>query len=87
MRILKYQIDSVGLQSIPMPRCSIILTAQIQGGLLTIWTVVDESQEICNRAINILGTGWEFENAETSRYISTVQHNGFVWHIFDNGES
>ena len=66
---------------------------------LYIWAIVDPDKPIVERTILDVGTGMVFDKDETFRklgdgvhkhttFIGTVQRNdGFVWHIFDAGET
>ena len=58
------------------------LTVQMQNGTPCVWAVVDPGRDPKKYKITILGTGWECEKIDTSRYIGTVQAGMCVWHCF-----
>lgn len=91
MEIREYPLPTYSSQ-IEMPRGTKILSVQDQGGLPTLWALVDPSKTPVNRMITAVSTGeyihdtapGPFELSEL--YIGTVQFNGMVWHFFDIGE-
>lgn len=92
MRIHKYKIDKVNeWMSLPISASSIILCVQVQKqniahvGEIFAW-VIESSNWTCEKEIIAVGTGIEFSEVGMKgdeRYIDTVQHEGFVWHIFE----
>jgi len=68
-----------------------ILSIQFQEDNITIWAMVNTDNSMVDRQFYILGTGHgipeEVEYAvqhNSFKHISTVQKDGFVWHIFEN---
>lgn len=78
--IYKYEVPGV----VQMPASAKVLGLQEQGDKFMIWVLIDlsDDQILENRKFKIIGTGWEFDDAE-KRYVGTVQKNGFVWHLFE----
>lgn len=67
-----------------MPINSIILTCQQQGHSLQIWAIVDDKEPLTEtRAIQAFGTGHSIDDLENKKYISTVQLDELVFHIFE----
>lgn len=86
--IYKYELEIKDEQSIELPIEHKILTVQTQNGKIVLWAVVDTFyEENTKRNFKIFGTGNRADELELflggdMEYISTVQLNGFVWHIF-----
>lgn len=74
---------------ISMPPRSVILTLQIQYGVVpTIWALVDREQAkkpFVRRDFVICGTGEDVPNFEGKRrnYIATYASGSEVWHVFE----
>lgn len=83
MRIYKYPLKLEVVQKVEMPEDAKILSAQLQNGVLCIWALVSTDRELEDRTIHTIGTGWETDFLY--KFISTVQIDGLVWHIFDGG--
>ena len=87
LKIFKYPIgDDYSI----MPVGAQILSAQEQGGILTLWAIVDDDVlEHEQRRIIVLGTGFDVPHyLSKDNFISTVQaHDGLVWHIFEHNPS
>lgn len=69
-------------QRIPVPKDGKFLTAQVQDEKVCLWYECESSNKLENRTIVIVGTGRTVP--EFSKYIATVQHGRFVWHLFEN---
>jgi hypothetical protein len=82
--IWKWVIELTDRQVIEMPRGSKILTCQLQNGSICLWALVNPTQELEHRIIQIVGTGNPFEYATDPIYIASVQQSQFVWHIFES---
>lgn len=83
--IYKYPLK-LGATTLTMPLVADILCVQIQNHLICLWAeVADPDGPSKSREFVVLGTGHDIpERAGTSRmYIGTVQHNEFVWHVFE----
>lgn len=81
--IFKYELKIEGQQVITMPENAEILTVQQQNGKLILWAIVMTSAKPEKYLIEIYGTGHPFPSTgEKRKYISTVQMDGLVWHIF-----
>lgn len=81
--IHKYQFQIAGSIEIEMPIHSDILSIQLQNGIPTMWAKVDTSLQMVKRIFVVFGTGHEINSVFDYRYIGTLQHEGFVWHIFE----
>ena len=82
--IYKYPILVQDYQTITMPKGATILSVQNQNGYLQMWAIVDiDCQEIETRIFRMIGTGNPFIDTDMTMYIDTVQHDGYVWHIFE----
>jgi hypothetical protein len=80
--IWKYPLKITDLQTVEMPVRGQILSAGNQGGVLTLWALVDTREPLGPRIIEIIGTGNPIETAPRV-FIGTVQMPPFVWHVFD----
>ena len=92
--VRKYELQVVDFQQVGVPAGSKILSCQMQHtrgpefDKLMLWVLVEEPQlgdlprdgEVLN--IHICGTGPPIHNADKLHYISTVQSQGFVGHVF-----
>ena len=58
------------------------LTVQMQDGLPCVWAIVNPDKSPRKYNIFILGTGWECNSIDASKYIGTVQEGAYVWHCF-----
>jgi hypothetical protein len=81
--IYKYQFQIADRIEIEMPIHSDILSVQLQGNTPTMWAKVDTSLDLVKRIFLVFGTGHEINSIFDYRHIGTIQHNGFVWHIFE----
>lgn len=61
-----------------------VLTVQYQGDDIMVWVLSEHTLKGGKIAIEIYGTGHFVEVASTTprKFISTVQQDGLVWHIF-----
>ena len=80
----KYPLEITDEQNLMMPEGAEILTAQIQGGTLCLWALVNPAAPKQRRTIEILGTGNPAPDVER-KYISTAQMAGgsLIWHVFE----
>lgn len=86
-RIFKYEIEISGDDTeIEMPKGSTPISIQMQFGKICMWVVVDEvkikDEDTERRLFTVVGTGHRFD-ADGLNYLSTVQYNGLVWHVFE----
>lgn len=83
IRIYKYPLEVVDMLKITMPKNAVILSVQSQMGLLQLWAEVDPIETLTEYTFLIVGTGHVIPVSDGNRkYIGTVQHNGFVWHVY-----
>ena len=80
--IYKYTLELTEYQNIQGIRVKDILTAQVQNNKIVLWVKISTSAPIVNLQIRIAGTGNEFNDGNFYTYISTIQLESFVWHIF-----
>jgi hypothetical protein len=92
--VRKYAIDVSSIQEIKMPKDSQVLTAQMQGGTLQLWALVDPDEAaFCQsqyRRIIVVGTGHTILQDSGLNYVATVQipteaMGPLVFHVFDGG--
>ena len=81
MKIYKYPLQLAEVQTVDMPKGAKILCAGAQNGSIVIWAMVNPTFPLGGRTIRIVGTGWETKAG--IKYISSVQIDTFVWHIFE----
>lgn len=61
------------------------LDIQMQGKHITVWYVCDPKEELMERlTFRVVGTGWELPDDFIQKHfwLKTIQHDGYVWHIF-----
>ena len=82
--IYKYPLEPRDEQAVRMPQGAVVLCAQVQNGQICLWARVWSESESEARTFWIVGTGRPMpESKRPPQYISTVQIDGFVWHIFE----
>ena len=75
--VYKYEFKPI----IALPKRAEILTMQMQHGIPTLWALVDPENELEDRVIDVVGTGWEVK--DNMKYICTYMDGPFVWHAFE----
>lgn len=82
--VWKYPLEIADGQNLMMPEGAEILTAQMQGGILSLWALVNPEAPMQRRVIEILGTGNPASDVER-KYIATAQMAGglLIWHVFE----
>jgi hypothetical protein len=80
--IWKYTLDLTDVQIVEMPYGATILTAQMQGQDINLWAEVEPDHYKKTRWIWICDTGNPVPD-KVLKYISTVQMDRFVWHIYE----
>ena len=81
--IWKYKLDN---KPEMMPEGSQFLDAQMQNGCMCVWFLVDTTKNMVNRDIRVYMTGEPLPD-DNGKHVSTVQADGFVFHVFDFGEN
>jgi len=83
MKIIKYNLDIVGEQSIDTHTGFIILTTQLQYNKIVLWAMVDELSEPVERKFAMYETGDEVNSVDV--YVGSVQTHDpkTVQHIFE----
>jgi hypothetical protein len=89
MTIYKYRLKLTenGIFQTTMPKDAKILSCQLQNDEPTIWAIVKDENDTCQRRFAFIGTGWPLGEKFDAVYISTLQMPPFVWHVFDLGET
>ncbi len=89
--IYKYPLKLVDTQRIKIPKGSVVISAQVQDGVICLWAEVDTDKPLVEPLVYVVGTGQPLPEQECwfdgdeqhfNLYIDTVQLNGFVWHIY-----
>ena len=83
-RIWKWPLEITDRQAVTLPRNARILTAQMQGDVLCIWTECDPTGGGEARTFSVYGTGNPMPESP-GLYIGTVQTHGgaLVWHVYE----
>jgi len=84
-KIYKYDLNLEDRQTLDMPKNSDLLSVQMKDDVLVSWWYVNtEEEETEKRIIYVVGTGNEFHTFlyEQCNFITTIQDEFFVWHIF-----
>jgi hypothetical protein len=83
-KIFKYPLQ-VGLNELAMPSNCIPLSAQMQNGFLVMWAECGVDEPLISFEVLVIGTGQPFDremHGKDFSYLSTVQNDGFVWHVY-----
>lgn len=85
MKIYKQTLQLTDKQTVTLPADAKILSVQLQHGEIRLWYSFDEhaNHQERHRFIYIVGTGHPFDIEEPYKFISTVQMDQFVWHIYE----
>lgn len=86
MTIWKFQVPIGG--PVEMPQDARLLAVGVQGGVLTVWALVDPEAPTVPRQLFVYGTGHPMAD-EPGEYVGTARTGGqleLVWHVFDGGE-
>ncbi len=86
-QIWKFPLAEVGEQLVNMPTGATILHVDHQGGIPTLWALINTEAQIIERKIIIVGTGNEADHITKLPHIGTISAPPFVWHIFDGHEA
>lgn len=80
--IWKYEIPLEDTFSLSMPEGAQVLTVQLQGGIPSLWAMVEPSAPQEERRFAVIGTGNPI--GEVGDYIATIQLHGgeLVFHVF-----
>jgi hypothetical protein len=87
MVVWKYVISrsaiGAGEVAFPMPAGAELLTVQDQGGMGSLWALVDPSAPKETRRFRVVPTGGTPTQLEAERYVGTFQLGWTVWHVFE----
>lgn len=78
--IFKYELN-VHDVILKLPLGAEILNVQLQNGKPVLWALVNPENELVDRSICIVGTGWDVKG--NMQYINTYMDGYFVWHVFE----
>jgi hypothetical protein len=81
---LQYICNGVCL-SVRMPEGAVILHAGVDRDSMNsaIWAIVEPAAPEVQRTFVIYGTGWDIENLEKLRHLSTFSYENLVFHVFE----
>jgi len=85
MRILKYNLVNIFdlVQKIEMEKSANVLHVDFQGEYICIWALCDDEFDTSEvRSFIIYATGESF-NIEDKHYLSTLQDDSYVYHVFE----
>lgn len=87
--IWKYELETLDIFGLEMPRGAEVLTVQMQHEKPCLWALVDASEDKENRIFTIHGTGHHVSSAENKFYVGTYQLMGedLVFHLFELKDS
>lgn len=85
--IWKFPIEITDVQPVCMPEGAEILSAQVQGGQLCLWALVNPENQMTERVIEVFGTGNPIHSGMGTdrKFIATAQMRDMppVWHVFE----
>ena len=79
--IYRYRLEITDKQVVPMPKGSVILSAQTKGETISLWVLCNPTEIKVPRYFEIYGTGMNLEGKR--KYIATCQIGEMVWHLFE----
>lgn len=83
--IWKYPLHEIGeIIQLEIPRGAKLLTVQLQGGMPTLWALIEKNAPYTNtHQIILVGTGLDIDQ-ELGDYLGTAQTDiRLVWHAFE----
>ena len=82
--IWKFKLLWREVQPVLLPSGAKVLTVQFQRDDLCVWAEVDSEATPVQTFFLIVGTGNPMPDVDMKnfRYLSTVQKDGFVWHVY-----
>ena len=78
--VFKYELQGKDV-ILKLPLGAKILNVQLQNDRPVLWALVNPENELVDRSICIVGTGWDVE--DNMEYINTYMEGYFVWHVFE----
>lgn len=82
--IWKFAVPIDDELQIKLPSGAEVLCVQLQGGVPTIWAIVNPRAKPELRTFYVCGTGNPIPE-RPMRYLGTFQQQPFVWHLFEAG--
>jgi len=87
MKVWKYELQTLGLNSVMMPEGAEVLTVHAQQHRICLWAQHDErhDKDRLKRFFRVTGTGqtWETRAEDRDVYVGTAHAPGLVWHVFE----
>jgi hypothetical protein len=85
MKIWKWTLDVIGVQTILMPKAAKVLSVHMQHGKPQLWALVDEDAPVERRKFATYGTGQPLPNiSDHGEFVGTYQiQDALVFHVFD----
>lgn len=93
MRVMRLTVHKYPLQigtkvSIELPHGAEILKCAMQGTTPMMWVQKPmAASSYAIRHFQVYGTGWVIDEHTDVRYIDTVFHGTFVWHVYEMVDS
>jgi hypothetical protein len=85
LRIYKYElVISNSVQTIKVPRGSVITSIAMQDGKLFMWLEHETEEVISERQYAIYATGQDITCPEHFMFCETVHTPPYVWHVYSN---
>ena len=81
MKIYKYELKIPGVNTVPLPIESEILSVQMQQEKLCMWVMLEPDAPKQIELFVVYGTGWDISDSP-GKHLGTVQDRGLVWHVF-----
>jgi len=85
LRIYKYQLDLVPMQTIKAALVKAPLNLGWQHNRVAMWALIDDALPLEDRQIAMVGTGHPLPEGVAHglwHYIGTVDEGAFIWHFF-----
>lgn len=79
--IWKFPIEW-SVSNVSIPEGAQILDVQVQNEQIMMWALVEDQNFLESRVFKVYGTGHAVDDPNI-KYLATVQHHSFVWHIFE----
>jgi hypothetical protein len=84
MRIWKYPLQTVDIQTLQIPYLARLLCVQMQHGTPCLWVLVDEGVTTIPWHFTTYGTGNPMPDSDPGQYVGTYQllEGDLVFHVF-----
>jgi hypothetical protein len=82
--VYKYPMRvTMGMALMRLPARAVLLSVQKQDERPCLWALVSPHQPAEDRWFRWYGTGYDIDLSESPVYVGTVQHEPYVWHLFE----